>query len=160
MCTRQEKLKSLQKERDYALQLAESKEPPVPVFTKNSKSMNCQFQRWKSQQYSGKNQKFCNFLNFADHGYYIPVNQSFVVLRAMVTSPKKHPDNCLEPVPVSDNRPPPISTLDQKADDQFWIFQTSFFMRVPMCSLKVLGNHVSLKVYCICWCDLGSRFWE
>jgi len=44
MCPRQEKLKSLQKERDYALQLAESKEPPVPVFRKNSKSMNCQFQ--------------------------------------------------------------------------------------------------------------------
>jgi hypothetical protein len=32
-------------ERDYALQLAESKEPPVPVFRKNSKSPNCQFQR-------------------------------------------------------------------------------------------------------------------
>jgi len=44
MCPRQEKPKSLQKERDYALQLAESKEPPVPVFRKNSKSMNCQFQ--------------------------------------------------------------------------------------------------------------------
>jgi hypothetical protein len=44
-------------------------------------------------------------------------------LRTMVTSPKKHPDNHLGPVPVSDNHPPPISTLDQNACEKSrWSF--------------------------------------